>query len=597
MMAVSPVSEQDLAAASIPDDGKPMALSQAVAYALASSPKISALRAAVHRAAGNAAEATTPRSPEFRFGFAREDESARGWAHETETGSNHRTGFQSDAWHEVDTETSTSERWQSGALEETASRTRNATADGWRDESSFGRSRYRDSNYTADVSGQSEDSLRLGLRYFPPNPWLMAAAGGAARAMRCMAQAELVEKEHDVICEMVEAAVQIAYGERALRLHEAFSTECRIFYDEIQKVAQGGQLGRMDLVDTRLRLASAEADRERAAGRLSSWKQKFRMIAGVDPDRVVMRTVEAGAICPISLAKGSGKEVAITRTLARQRPDVLAAHWNRLRYEQEWKEARASGYPWLNHIELAYTRWDIFDERERTVDKNWSERSATSQNSTGGEVRSETEQTETSNGEVETGSGQGSRSETGSSSREQSDRGSGKSKEYSSASADADEWWVGMSVDIPIFEWLSRQSGERHKALVEAQRGYELGRARAEREIVMASDVLRESRADLEKMVASFDRDRNEIEQLAEVSASAGIEGRLEALRLKERSTELAIISLDKAMAVALDELQFCRVSGLAPGQRPTWALPAEERRPAKPAGPAKAGPKLTSPR
>lgn len=594
MTAVSPVAEMDLASVTAPPDGQTIELSKAVIYALASNPKISALRAAVHRAGGNAAEAATPRSPEFRFGFAREDESSRGWAHETETGSNRRSGTEADIRHETDSETMISERWQSGALEETATRTRNMTADGWGDESSFRRSRYRDTAYTADIGGQSEDSLRLGIRYFPPNPWLMAAAGGAARAARCMAQAELVEKEHEVICEMIEAAIQIAYGQRVLRIHEAFATECRIFYEDIQKASEGGQLGRMDLVDVRLRLASAEADKERAADRLASWKQKFRMIGGIDPESVVLTPVEAGAICPLKLTAGSAESAAVVRTLARQRPDVLAAHWNRLRYEQEWKEARASGYPWLNHVELAYTRWDIFDQRQRTVDKSWNESGTSSQSSVSGETRNETEQTQTSNGETETGVGQGSRSVISSSSGEEADKGSGRSKEYSAASADADEWWVGLSVDIPIFEWLSKQSGERHKGLVEAQRGYELGRARAEREILMAGDVLRQSRANFERLHASFEKDRNDIEELAEASARTGVDGRLDALRLKERSTELAILTLDKATGVALDELQLCRVSGLAPGQRVVVPPSAAE---SQDAAPQKTGPKIKSPR
>lgn len=500
MMAVSPYPDRDILATVATNDARPLALSEAVAYALASSPRISALRAAVHREAGNAAEAATPRSPEFRFGFGHEDEDARGWARETETGSSRRTGVET-----------------------------------------VRRSDYTSSSHTADVGDQSEDSLRLGLRYFPPNPWLLAAAGGAAHAMRWMAQAKLVEEEHDIICDTVEAAVQIAYGERALRLHEAFSAECRALYEELQRAAEAGDLPRTDLVDARVRLASADAAREREAARLASWRQKFRMSAGVDPDRVVLRSVEAGAICPVTLTNGAPQVSALARTLARQRPDVLAAHWNRLRYQQEWREARAAGYPWLNHVEGAYTRWDTSDHRERTVEKSSRETDVTS--------------------------------ELGSITETEHESGTDYSTESSFGSADVDEWWLGVSVDLPIFEWFSRQSGERHSALAEAQRGYEVGRARAEREIVMASQVLQKSRTELDTLHRSFERDRREIEQLAEISAAEGLAGRLDALRLRERSTEIAILSLDRATAVALDELQFCRASGLAPGQPPPPTL------------------------
>lgn len=51
------------------------------------------------------------------------------------------------------------------------------------------------------------------------------------------------------------------------------------------------------------------------------------------------------------------------------------------------------------------------------------------------------------------------------------------------------------------------------------------------------------------------------------MSAEMDLRGRLDALRLRERSAEMEILALERAAAVALDELQFCRASGLAPGQ------------------------------
>lgn len=494
MVAMSPFPDGEALAAATTNAAQPVSLSQAVAYALASDPKLSALRAEVHREAGNAAEATTPRSPELRFGFGREDQDARGWTRETENGGGDRTGFET-----------------------------------------YQQMQYSGTSHATDFSGQTEDSLRLGVRYFPPNPWLMAAAGGAARARRWMAQAHLVEEEHAVICDTVEAAVQIAYGERVLRVRDAFAAACRALYEEVRRASDEGQLPRTDAIDARLRLASAEAGRAREADRLASWRQKFRMATGFDPGHLSLHAVEAGAICPVALTHGTPQMTALARTLARQRPDVLAAHWNRLRYQREWSEARAAGYPWLNHIEGAYTRWDIYETRQRTAEQS----------------RDETEATW----------------ELGSLTDIEYESTTDFSKQHAYGGADADEWWIGVSVDLPIFEWFSKQSGERHRALDEATRGYEAGRARAEREIIMAGQVLRDSRADLAAFRQSCERDCREIEELAAMSAEMDLRGRLDALRLRERSAEMEILALERAAAVALDELQFCRASGLAPGQ------------------------------
>ena len=578
LIAVSPYPDRDVLAGAVTNEARPMELSEAVAYALSTSPKISALRASVHRAAGNAAEATTPKSPEFRFGFGREDEDTRGWGRETETGSSLRTGSETDFARETSAETGSFERRQWGWLEETSTRERDTVTDTQGAQTSRKSSRYTSSAYTTDIGDQSEDSLQLRLRYYPPNPWLLAAAGGAARAARWMNQAEMVEEEHTLICDAVEAAVEIAYGERILRVREAFAKSCRALHDDVRRAAEEGNLPRTDFLDARLRLASAEAEREQAADRLATWRQKFRASTGVDPERVTLHTVEPGAVFPMKAAEEAAGVSALAPGLARQRPDMLAAYWNRLRHEQEWREARAAGYPWFDYVEVSYSRWDVLDHRQRTVEKSRQETGVTSQSATQSQSRRETQEERTSNGEVETGTSESTAWETGSSSGTEYETGTGFSTESSSGSSDGDEWWVGVSVAIPIFEWMSRQKGERYRALVEARRGYEAGLARAEREIRMAGQVLQKSLAEYGTIRRSFEEDRREIERLAETSETMGLAGRLEALRLRERSTEIAILALGRAMGVALDELHLCRVTGLAPGQPVPPVAAAEGR-------------------
>ena len=94
----------------------------------------------------------------------------------------------------------------------------------------------------------------------------------------------------------------------------------------------------------------------------------------------------------------------------------------------------------------------------------------------------------------------------------------------------------------------------------------------------MAGQVLQKSLAEYGTVRRSFEEDRREIERLAETSETMGLAGRLEALRLRERSTEIAILALGRAMGVALDELHLCRVTGLAPGQPMPPVAAAEGR-------------------
>lgn len=585
-IAVSPFPDRDrLSALALADGPQPVELSQAVASALATSPRVNALRAAVHRAAGNAAAAATAKSPELRFGFGASDEDSRGWARESETGSSVQTGTQTERTRETGFETGSSTRLRDGTLDQTSSRTQYTTEDTRATRTTSKSSRYAGSSHTADVSGQTEDGMRVGLRYYPPNPWLMAAAGGAARAERWMAQAELVAEEHALICDTVETALQIAYGERALRVLDAFAAECRAFHDEARRASGGGELPRADLLDARLQLASAEADRERSAGRLAAWRQKFRLLTGVDPDRVTFAPVEAGALCGGAVTGGARQAASMAPELARRRPDMLAAHWNRLRHEQEWKEARAAGYPWINHVEVALSRWDVSDRRDRTVQKTRSESAESSETSVerstqvqNSSARARQYETEWWGpvvvDESEAGSSRGSSMQTGYARGGEYETGRGYATESSGGTSDGEEWWIGISVDLPVFEWCSRQRKDRHRALAEARRGHESGLARAEREIVMAAEAMRKSRDDFDRVRRSFAGDRRELDRMAAESATLGLPGRLEALRLRERTTEMAIVLLDRALNTALDELQFCRASGLAPGQPPPTMAP-----------------------
>jgi len=579
LIASSPFPERDKMAEAVTAGTGPVELAEAVAYALATSPRIGALKAQIRRASGNAAEAMTMRSPELNFGFGREDEEGHGWSRETGTGSSRRTGSESSSSRETGTETSASDSWQGGIFDESASSTRSSSTDSQGRQSTRENSRYTSSSYTVDAEDQNEDSYRLGLRYFPPNPWLMSAAGAAARAERWMAQAELVVEEHELICDTVEAALQIAYGERMLLVREAFADDCRALHDEVRRAMEEGSLGRSDYLDARLRLAAADADRERDVVRLAQWRQEFRMLTGVDPERVEFKPMEAGGIIALGDA---GDAAALAQTLAPQRPDVLVAHWNQILYEGEWRESRAANYPWFNSVEVAYTRWDGEDARRRTVESTRTETSTTSQRTSSESVRSESEERTTSSGDYEAGTSAGSSWQTGSSRGSESETTSGFATETAYGDTDGDEWWVGFSVEIPVFEWISKQTGERRKALEEARKGYESGLMRAEREIVLAGEALRKSRMDLDTVTSSFAKDRREIDDLVSSSQEMGLEGRLEALRLQERGAEIAILSLDRALSAALDELHFCRVSGLAPGQPLPKAADLDDAAPGK---------------
>ncbi|MBP7275120.1 MAG: TolC family protein [Kiritimatiellae bacterium] len=560
-----------------PDDQGPMELADVVAYALSTHPDITALRAAVHRASGDAAETLTPRPPEIRLGYGLQDEDSSGWARRSETGTRRRSGTSTSASRETGSETSSSERWEFGWPTETSSSLREFSQNAQSTQTSAQQSQYRTSAYSSDVGSQDEDNFRVGLRYYPPNPWIRSAEGEASRARIGMAHAELAAEEHALACDIVEAAVQVAYGERLLRTQELFVARCRAMSDEIREAMNSGFLPRSDYLDARLRLAAAEADHARSTSRLAAWRQKFRACSGVDPARVALDPVTAGAFC---LPPGDPDQLAdYARRVAAHRPDVLAAYWNWMRHSGEWRRARSAAFPWFSYLEVSYTRWDATDRRTRTVEESGSETRTAQQNSTGSSARTETEDRTSSDFTTEHSSSSQTSIESGTRWERDYETSRGWAQEYSRGEADGDEWWFGLAVEIPIFEWISDTRQERRLARIESMRGYDFGRRRAEREILMAGEALRTSLADLEKSRNSLRSDQQEIEDLAREFEDLGLEGKLEALRIRERGVDMDLLRLNRELDFALDELQFCRASGLTPGQP---GSPVPESIPAK---------------
>ena len=577
-----PAHERAIDAAAGTEHEGPMELTDAIAYALSSHPRINALRAAIHRTSGDAAQTLTPRPPELRFGYGREDESSRGWAQRTETGTRRRSGTEAGVSRETGSETSESERWEWGWPTETSSSFREFASNDQSARTYEQRGQYRNSAYSTDIGSQAEDGFRVGLRYYPPNPWMRSADGDAARARIGLMQAELAAEEHALMCEITEAAVQAAYGERILRAHDAFVLRCRALSDEIQQAMDAGFLSRGDYLDARLRLASAEADRARAASRLASWRQRFRACSGVDPARIALDSVAAGAFCPALDDPAQWADRA--RALASRRPDVRAAYWNWIRHDGEWRSARSAAFPWFNYLEVAYSRWDVTDRRTRTVEESGRESRSTQQQSAGSSSRTETEERISSDFTTESSSSARTSFQSASSLEQDYESSSGWATEWARGEADGDEWWVGLAVEIPIFEWMSGARGERRRARSEALRGYDLGRGRAEREILMAGAALTESLAGLAESRITLGADQREIDELAREFEDLGLEGKLEAMRLRERGVDMDVLLLNRELDLALDELHFCRTSGLPPG-RPGSAGP--EATPAKEPTPA----------
>ena len=452
-------------------DGEPPAeLRAVIVHMLQSSPRIRMLESRVLRAEGAVAEAGTARSPEIRIGTGRESSRGRMSAHQAESG----TGISQETETTSAGGTGTSARdsitrefaWTT----ETGHRDETSQLGSSRSESTTSQSQSESSTTTTGNDSGWDEGLSLGLRISPPNPWLVRAAVGTARAERWMALAELRKEELDLIHDFVGSAIELAFTERIARTAAEWARTCRRLRDRVTSAADAGNAPRSDVIDASLRFAAAESDERRIATRLAGLRREFRRLSGVDPAGVPLAQLASGTL---RFMPGIPETTTLDEWIADlvdRHPDVQLAGWTRARAVGEWSQSRARRYPWLSQIGFTYEWWEGAETRSRWFEQESTE--TTLGTTTYTESRTDSSNSFETRGpfETETTTSEGSETRSGTALIREWDYETRGGTEGTHASGSSGEWWIEARVEIPIFEWFSRESGLRAEAARSAER-------------------------------------------------------------------------------------------------------------------------------
>lgn len=549
------------------DSTNTLGLGSVITYALGTSPRIHRFSARVGTAAGDLAKASTLESPEVRFGTGKSQRESRGWDAQTESGTSVRTGSEATTATEHGLEHGQSERSVYGVFEETSQSTQISQSDSAGSKTSRQESQFEAASQSQDGGNRAENGFTLGLRFSPPNPWERRAAISAAEAGQLTAQAELIDEEYRLVFDILEAAIRLAYQQRLVTLSGALVLECENVRANIEAPASQGFIPRTDYVDICLRTAAAQANTENLAASTAGLEQEFRRLAGVGPERVDLAWIKANAIYRPTSTNGFSETRDEHLERAWKRPDVLAAYWHLRRCQSESKESRARRYPWLSHVAASYSRWSSTSGYDRLFIKQRDESSWSSQFSTSQQETFQNKERWTSLGEYETGSSTEIENEVGRSAGTSSETGLSSGLAWGGEDSSGDEWWVEFGIEIPIFEWLSREETTRRQVALDAQRMFDATLARAREEIRLTSKALLSSRAEHVVALGRVPAEVKKLNELAAVSRTQGLTGELEALRIRERSIELTLRLMERGMGSALVELDFCRAAGIIPGQ------------------------------
>ena len=541
--------------------------------------RIQELAARCHRAAGELA-GIHPESPEVRasYGDSRDRRVGQSW--EEDWGTSTRTGVQRTSGSGSQTterreisETEFGDPFDPDQIAIEDSVTRESS-----ESSEYETTRSRASSYEAatalDRERRREDEISLELQIRPPNPWKLGAERDAASAVRTLAEAELLAREQELVCDAVEAGLKLLRHRRMLRVQTAFAVCASRLRGRLFEAFESGSVSAEDYGEACRLAADAAAAQHRLEARVSELERELRFLTGVDPGQIALNGLHAAGLAPFSIPADTDEDGALIAALVPAHPVVLASQWNLHRMEAEWREARAARVPWASHLAVGYAWWEGSRTGYGTFGSTRTERETTTSTS----LQSQSERSTTSGTETETPSGDMTdreetarqSSESRSTSKEtEVETSTNTGTESSRESNDGYEWWVELGVEIPIFEWLSGETRARRKAVAVARGARERIERRVALDIDAALQTLRREREALETSRQAFSQDIKGLRKLAALARRRALAGELESLRIEKNVVEMAILLLDGSLREALARLDLVRAAGCAPSLEP----------------------------
>ncbi len=466
----------------------PMSLNQAVQRAIMHNSPLAILQGEMEVALETAKIAGDIRDPEIQAGYGNEDFRGVRSGRETETGTGSEWGEGTDIQHQtesgnrsgvstetgIETETFTDPLEPDHHAASTGKSTSQSTYQSTSQSGSKDRFARTSSSKTSVISGGNEtsdsDTMNIGLRVFPPNPWTYTAQRSLAAAEAYMAQAELRHAQVELSFEVATLFSEILYLEEDIKILEQMVMLNKTAHQTSRDLNNQGLVLLEDDMLIWRRYQASMADLSKTQRNLA---EKRRIMAGL-----VAISLESLQINTNKLTFFKWKEPAQNKQILCEyaldnRSDIMACRWRIAAAESALKEAKSYRIPWFSHIEASYsrqlqdgfsTRWS--DSKSETSSKTQSKGDLTGENSgtssgtqTGSRTETSTENSTVTEVDYSSSESSSESSETGT--RTRTDSGSesrfGTTTEsgwqHISDEGRSDEWFVGFGINIPIFSW------------------------------------------------------------------------------------------------------------------------------------------------
>jgi len=324
---------------------------------------------------------------------------------------------------------------------------------------------------TGQQSGLITDEDRAyeaGLRFFPPNPWVLPAQVSEAQAGLNAAQAALAQAEWALAIEIRRLAAEILYLQKDLGVLSGLVVQSQQILDAVKQRADAGDAALSDLLTASRRHLQALAQRDRVRRRESARRRALAALADLPAEGLALDP--ADAVLVVSNVTRLAAAELETRAL-QHRADLAMLYWQSAAAQALYRQARAQGWPWFKMVEASYAA-----ARENSRGLETARRFG---GADGGDSLTDTRFDDRSEG---------------------------------------DEWQIGTAINIPLFSWTQRADDLR---AAEA----ELARIREAEALKKLRRQLRDALDDLKGVARQWAAYREETEPLlrAMQDAVAGV--------------------------------------------------------------------------
>jgi len=257
-------------------------------------------------------------------------------------------------------------------------------------------------------SATDEGSVyQAGLRFFPPNPWILPARLSEADASLRAAQADLAQAEWVMALDVRRLVAELLYFKKDLGVLDQLAAQSRQVLDIVRLRSEQGEATLADAMTASRRHLQSLSNRDRVRRRYAEQKRLLASLVDVAADSLELDP--AGAVLIVSNVTAV-TAADLDQTAMRHRADLAALYWRSAMAQSLYRQARAEGIPWFKMIQASYS------------------------------------------GNRETSSGTDTSIETA---------GSRPSRTYSDDTRDGDEWQLDAAINVPLFSWMNHNDDVR----------------------------------------------------------------------------------------------------------------------------------------